>query len=752
MFNLKIIDGQDKSTPNKKVILYIEDDAVVSMLTKIHLEAGGYEVVHVYTGEKALEVNNSDQHVDLVLSDIDLGSGIDGTEATKQILEKRSIPAVFLSSHTDQDMVEKTEKITNYGYIVKNTGPIVLASSIKMAFKLFEATQKLANELIERERTRDILRLSEYFFKESQHAANIGSYKTDFIAGSWESSAVLDSIFGIDNNYTRSVQGWLDIVHPEDKEMMDSYLRKEVILQRKPFNKEYRIIRRADKSVRWVLGLGKVDFDDKGNLLTMIGTIQDITERKLLETDFEKSRALLYALIEGSTDAIFIKDLQGRYILFNQAAANFTGKQPEEVLGQDDYFLFPADQAETVMKGDRKIMFGGVTATIEEKVTTKQNKTITSFLATKGPIYDKQGKLIGMFGISRDITERKLAEEKHRKSEETLRKLFSILPAGITIVDDNYQVINMNSAAEKILELSYKDLIEGKQRSRKYLRSDGSFKPPAEFASHIAIDENRLASNIETGIVKEDGAIIWTSVSAVPLTSGGAVISTVDITDRKLAEAKIKAVLAEKELILKEVHHRIRNNMQSMISLLNLQLRTLREPSAITALGEAISRLQTMQLLYEKLYNAEGFTKVPIIEYIPQLASEIVSVLPQEKNISIEHNNIANLLLDAKIVSPLGIIINELLTNTIKYAFPEGHKLDRESQIRFSLQKNPDGLLELKYSDNGVGLPENFDLETNTGFGMVLIKGLAKQLRGDIKINNTPGQGAEFVITFREEV
>lgn len=132
----------------------------------------------------------------------------------------------------------------------------------------------------------DELQERELFFRTSQRAANIGSYRADLIAGTWRSSEVLDDIFGIDDQYPKTVQGWLEFVHPEDREMMGDYLRDHVIAQGHPFDKEYRIIRRADGDVRWVLGLGEVTRGDSGNVEAMYGTIQDITRRKRAEEEF----------------------------------------------------------------------------------------------------------------------------------------------------------------------------------------------------------------------------------------------------------------------------------------------------------------------------------------------------------------------------------------------------------------------------------------------------------------------------------
>ena len=143
---------------------------------------------------------------------------------------------------------------------------------------LIEALKE--KKLVEQE-----LRESEFFFKESQRAAHIGSYKIDFVAGFWESSEVLDQIFGIDKHYNRSIQGWLDILHPEEKDSFDRYLREEVSLERKRFDREYRTIRKSDGETRWVRGIGEEAFDAEGNILSMIGTIQDITERRQIDDD-----------------------------------------------------------------------------------------------------------------------------------------------------------------------------------------------------------------------------------------------------------------------------------------------------------------------------------------------------------------------------------------------------------------------------------------------------------------------------------
>ena len=148
----------------------------------------------------------------------------------------------------------------------------------------------------------------------------------------------------------------------------------------------------------------------------------------------------------------------------------------------------------------------------------------------------------------------------------------------------------------------------------------------------------------------------------------GLTVSSRDITERKRAEEKINALLEEKELLLREVHHRIKNNMNTMVSLLSLQSETMEDWKAVAALEDAKSRLQIMSVLYDKLYRTENLREMSIKDYLPALVDEIIDVFPNKASVQIE-TRIDDFVLGVKLLSPLGIIVNELLTNAMKYAF-----------------------------------------------------------------------------------
>ncbi|HEY5588139.1 MAG TPA: PAS domain S-box protein [Candidatus Paceibacterota bacterium] len=183
---------------------------------------------------------------------------------------------------------------------------------------------------------------SEYFFKESQKAGSIGSYKIDYVEGFWESSDVLNNIYGIKKDYTRSIKGWLDIIHPDDRKMMNKYFNKDIILKHKQFNKEYRIIRKSDHKIRWVNVLGKVYFSKDGKIISIIGTIQDITERKEVEEKFRVAEEKFRRLFEAAKDSILLLDAEtGEITDSNPFIQDLLGYSAKELIGTKIFEISP---------------------------------------------------------------------------------------------------------------------------------------------------------------------------------------------------------------------------------------------------------------------------------------------------------------------------------------------------------------------------------------------------------------------------
>lgn len=259
-----------------KKLLLVEDEPLIAMMETMELEKYGYNVKHIDSGESAVEYTRANYNeIDLILMDIDLGDGIDGTEAAKQILSEYHIPVVFLSSHVEPEIVEKTEKITSYGYVVKNSPITILDTSIKMAFKLFYEKQKIEEKEEELEQVLEAT--------------------TD---GIWTWNFSTNTLFFSDNYYKMlgyepeafpaTYDSWVSLIHPED---LDSALKvAREYLKTKPDNyrNSFRLRKNDGSYISVICNSKVVKRDSSGNALYMIGNHTDVTNEVILKKELNK--------------------------------------------------------------------------------------------------------------------------------------------------------------------------------------------------------------------------------------------------------------------------------------------------------------------------------------------------------------------------------------------------------------------------------------------------------------------------------
>ncbi len=397
----------------RKTILLVEDEAAIATDEAKALKRYGFKIIIVQTGEKAIEAIQTYPEIDLVLMGIDLGSEMDGIRAAEIILQQREIPLIFLSSHTEREVLEKIEGLTSYGYVVKNSGETVLIASIKMAFRLFEARLKeWQNEAA--------LRNNEEKLKLAQSIAKLGEWSWNIASDRAEWSDQTYKIFQAPRK-EGSYQLVKSFVHPDDLDLWQKTIQ-QAIKKKEPFSIDFRVIR-SDGETIWVHDETRTVFNEQGELVGYKGTVQDITERKRAEESLRKTQQQLQLIFNAVPAIIWQKDREGKYVAVNKALCHASGLSEEDILGKTDHELLPAVIADKFVRDDRRILSSGTPESGIEEPYQKASGEYGWIRTDKMVYYDEDGNVAGTIGFALDITERKQAEEELKKSKDRLRAL-----------------------------------------------------------------------------------------------------------------------------------------------------------------------------------------------------------------------------------------------------------------------------------------------------------------------------------------
>jgi PAS domain S-box-containing protein len=338
-----------------------------------------------------------------------------------------------------------------------------------------------------------------------------------------------------------------------------------------------------------------------------------------------------------------------------------------------------------------------------------------------------------------DITERKLAERKLLISENKYRKIFENVQDVFYQTDLEGTIIEISPSIEKYAGFTREELIGSPVQNVYYDLSDRE-KLIGLLKSDGKVVDYELCLKTKWGrpVITSASSHLIINSSGIPVGIEG---SLRDITARKAAEDRVKALLYEKEILLKETHHRVKNNMNAVYGMLYMQSEEIDNPECREILKDAASRVHSMTVLYDKLYRSADFEELSIADYLPLLVDEISSIFNSESKVKFELD-IEDFILSSKVISCLGIIVNELITNSMKYAFND--IADGVISISASMKEDE---VTLIYKDNGVGIPESEDFENSAGFGMQLVGMLVKQIGGTAEIIRDKGTG--FMIRFK---
>lgn len=463
-----------------------------------------------------------------------------------------------------------------------------------------------------------------------------------------------------------------------------------------------------------------------GEHVGLLFTGSDIRPIKEMEQKLKRREERLVLLTEHMADGLgeFDRDFKFRYL--SPSVKNITGYGHSHLINRS-----AIDFLDYVHPDDRENVRELIMSDEEmHRATFRIKRPDGSYRWVEyvdRPIR-RDGVISGyVFGL-RDIHEHKLAEEALRVSREKFRELFRNMNAGVialTPFKGGFRVLSMNPAAEEMEGVVCGD-VKGMELEK----------------ALPGIAESSIREALEM-VTEKDGPLHlpevkrgerWLEVYIYRLSTGEVVIIYCDITLRKEYEERLRSSLREKEALLREVHHRVKNNFQIISSLINLQLSEIQDPAPLLDLQ---SRVQSMALVHELLYESEDITSIDMRRYIERLTS---SILDSYHAAGIELNVSAkDVTLPIETAVPLGLIINELITNSVKYAFSEG------GEITVELESEGNDFT-LTISDNGVGFPPDFVLEESDSLGLKLVSGLVDQLDGDLEMDME--DGTQFRVRF----
>jgi PAS domain S-box-containing protein len=346
-----------------------------------------------------------------------------------------------------------------------------------------------------------------------------------------------------------------------------------------------------------------------------------------------------------------------------------------------------------------------------------------------------------MSGICVDVTERKQAEEDVRQSRKDLDRAQEVGQIGSWRLDVRRNVLSWSDENHRIFgvpkgtPLSYETflgVVHPDDRAYVDERWNAGLRGEPYDIEHRIVADGRIKWVREKAYLEVDGA--------GSLLGGFGI--TQDITDRKWVEQQLRESLAEKELLLREIHHRVKNNLQVVSSLVSLQANALAEPALREVFGELRDRVRSMALIHEKLYESGGLARLNFADYVTSLMQSIWSahgVVGARVKLHLEVEPVA---VSVETAVPCGLILNELVGNALKHAFPSA-----EGAVTVGVCREPaTGQLRLWVRDNGVGLPADLDWRRARSLGLRLVQMLARQLEGSVETG--PGPGTEFLIRF----
>ncbi len=475
--------------------------------------------------------------------------------------------------------------------------------------------------------------------------------------------------------------------------------------------------------------------DKQGKIVGVLSSGEDITERVKARERLKQERAIFKAIVDNIPVMITRYDPEQNMLYLNREFEEKIGWKSKELKDVDlTNRVFPDPEYRRMVSA---YMEKSSVEWREFRLLSKSGETVESEWSN---IRLEDGTQIGI-GI--DTREQKKNQEILRQSKERYRALFDRSLDSVFIHDFYGNLIDANQTTldrfgfskEEIKSINFIDLIADKKQV-----------PRMKKALKELRETSRQKEATQFKLKTKSGKIIWVETEASVIYEEGkpqAVQEIArDITKRKLSEKQIKENLHEKEILLREIHHRVKNNMQVIISLLRIQSSGIKDKKYKDFLKTSQERIYSMVLIHDKLYQSKNFDRVAFAQYIKSFVTHLFHTYNYNSDLIKLSLDLEEIKFDINRAIPLGLILNELVSNVLKHAFPEG----RKGKLSIRLFQEKTGKNILLISDNGVGIPAEIDIRNSKTFGLQIVHDLVRQIKGSMQINTE--NGTEIKITF----
>jgi PAS domain S-box-containing protein len=697
-------------SPSKRILL-VEDDAISALAERHALESAGYHVTVAATGETAVAVATEEPRPDLILMDIELGKGIDGTETAERILRSFSVPIVFLSTHTDPEIVARTERIASYGYVLKNSGTTVLLASVRMAFQLRDARREL--ERANREAT-EAATLQTNLFEQVPGAIYQFQYFPDGTSRFPMASRNIFLVYEVTPEAVATdATPVYERIHPDDfEEVVASIIQSRDTLE--VWQHDYRVIL-PTRGERWLRGRARPERLPDGSVLWH-GFIADITAEEDQQERLRRSEENFRTFFDTSPDFLWVLDTEGSIIDVNRTALSRLGYTKDQLIGRSVLEVHPAHRREEAARIVGEMGAGG-TDTCPIPLVTREGREIPVETTIAPTMWDGREALVG---VSRDISALALSEEKYARMSDSS-------PAMIGLRDsETGEFIEVNDTACRLLGFERDEIIGVRAVDR--IRLD----PNLRAGLRERIRRDGTFENVEAQVFAKDGSALDVLLfgTRVDLQDRKLdLITAIDIRKRKRAEEELRRALAANQTLMAELNHRVKNNLAMVTSLIRLKNADIGD---VADLSDLESRVEAITSLHEQLQQSAQLDRVALRPYVERVLRSAFRGAPVRVTIEMD---ISDEEVPTRLATTIGLILNELATNAAKYALPEAEN------PRFSVtQSEGDGTgrTRLVVANSGPPIAADISLDNPTGLGLRLVSALVSQIDGQVRFERDP--------------